>query len=83
MKKTITGAAFTLFAALTSTTVLAAPDEQKLEKQMYDLKQELDDLKKSKIFDLEFGTTNYYSTSRTVVARLFWREYATKVLAMV
>ena len=55
MKKTITGAAFTLFAALTSTTVLAAPDEQKLEKQMYDLKQELDDLKKSKIFDLEFG----------------------------
>ena len=37
MKKTITGAAFTLFAALTSTTVLAAPDEQKLEKQMLPL----------------------------------------------
>lgn len=55
MKINKTGVALSVCAVLTSTAVIAGADEQKLEKQMYDLKQEVADLKKSKIFDLEFG----------------------------
>lgn len=65
MKKNSTQLAFSIAAALASTTALADSDTQKtaladsdtqkLEQQLHDLQKEFSDLKKSSIFNLEFG----------------------------
>jgi len=55
MKINKTQLVLAISAALTTTTALADSDTEKLEKQLYELKNEFSELKKSSIFNLEFG----------------------------
>jgi len=55
MKKNSTQLALSIAVALASTSALADSDTQKLEQQLHDLQEEFSELKKSSIFNLEFG----------------------------